>query len=90
MCISVAGPNIFSSSFQLQPAIKLLDFMRAMARSDSAIRASGEMGTEAGGMNLFATAVAERVSPTMRELKSLSSVDAALWVDYWAATGMFQ
>jgi hypothetical protein len=64
--------------------------MRAMAQSDSVIRASGEMGTEAGGLTLFATAVAERASPTMKELKPLSSADAALWVDYWAAMGMFQ
>ncbi|KAG1853286.1 acetyl-CoA synthetase-like protein [Suillus tomentosus] len=72
------------------PAIKLLNFMCSMARSDIAIRASGEMGSEAGGMTLFATAVAERVSPTMKELKSLSSADAAQWVDYWEAMGMFQ
>ncbi|KAG2030448.1 hypothetical protein BDR03DRAFT_974588 [Suillus americanus] len=72
------------------PAIKLLDFMRAIARSDVAIRASGEMDTEAGGMNLFATAVAERASPTMKELKPLSSGDAAQWVDYWVEMGMFQ
>jgi hypothetical protein len=74
----------------LQPAIKLLNFMRFMARSDIAIRASGEMGSEAGGVASFATAVAERASPTMKELRSLSSADAAQWVDYWAAMGMFQ
>ncbi|KAG2060872.1 putative aminoadipate reductase [Suillus hirtellus] len=72
------------------PAIKLLDFMRFMARSDIATRASGEMGSEAGGVASFATAVAERVSPTMKELKSLSSADAAQWVDYWVAMEMFQ
>ncbi|KAG2361463.1 putative aminoadipate reductase [Suillus spraguei] len=72
------------------PAIKLLDFMRGMTQSDLAIRASGDMTSEAGGMNLFATAVAQRASRTMRELKSLSSEDAALWVDYWAEMGMFQ
>ncbi|KAG1905243.1 putative aminoadipate reductase [Suillus fuscotomentosus] len=72
------------------PAIKLLDFMRFMARSDIATRASGEMSSEAGGVASFATAVAERVSPTMKELKSLSSADAAQWVDYWVAMEMFQ
>ncbi|KAG1821117.1 acetyl-CoA synthetase-like protein [Suillus subaureus] len=72
------------------PATKLLNFMRLMARSDIAIRASGEMDSEAGGVASFATAVAERVSPTMKELKSLSSADAAQWVDYWVAMGMFQ
>ncbi|KAG2366971.1 acetyl-CoA synthetase-like protein [Suillus spraguei] len=72
------------------PAIKLLSFMRGMTQSDLAIRASGDMGSEAGGMNSFATAVAQRASPTMKELKSLSSADAGQWVDYWAAMGMFQ
>ncbi|KAG2369145.1 hypothetical protein BDR07DRAFT_1477458 [Suillus spraguei] len=71
------------------PAIKLLNFMRSMARSDIAIRASGEMDSEAGGVTSFATAVAERVSPTMKNLKSLSSADAAQWVHYWVAMGMF-
>ncbi|KAG1835183.1 putative aminoadipate reductase [Suillus variegatus] len=72
------------------PAIKLLSFFRAMAHSDTAIRASGKMDSEAGGLNLFATAVAERVSPTMKELKPLSSADAAQWLDYWIAMGMFE
>ncbi|KAG1835812.1 putative aminoadipate reductase [Suillus subalutaceus] len=72
------------------PAIKLLNFMRFMARSDITIRVSGEMGSEAGGVASFATTVAERVSPTMKELESLSSADAAQWVDYWVAMGMFQ
>ncbi|KAG1750096.1 putative aminoadipate reductase [Suillus lakei] len=49
------------------PAIKLLNFMRFMTRSDIAIRASGEMCSEAVGFTRFATDVAERVSPTMKE-----------------------
>lgn len=48
------------------------------------------MGSEAGDVASFATTVAERVSPTMKELKSLSSADAAQWVDYWVAMEMFQ
>ncbi|KAG2145394.1 male sterility protein-domain-containing protein [Suillus bovinus] len=72
------------------PAIKLLNFLRFMARSDIAIRASGEMSCEAAGMISLTTAVAERISPTMKELKSLSSADAAQWVDYWTAMEIFQ
>ncbi|KAG2107182.1 uncharacterized protein F5147DRAFT_578075, partial [Suillus discolor] len=74
------------------PAIKLLNFMRAIARSDIATRASGEMDIEVAGMAscIRVTAVTERVSPTMKELKSLSSADAGQWVDYWVAAGMFQ
>ena len=82
--------NVFLLMFGLQPALKLLDFMRFITRSDIAIRASGEMLLEAGGFTPFSTAVAQRVSPTVKELRPLSSADAALWVDYWSAVGFFQ
>lgn len=72
------------------PAIKLLDFMRFMIRSDITIRASGEMPSEAGDSTPFATDVAQQVSPTVEELKPLSSADAVQWMDYWAAAGMFK
>ncbi|KAG1855628.1 putative aminoadipate reductase [Suillus subalutaceus] len=84
-----SAKDVSEESMKRIPAIKLLDFMRSMARSDIAIRASGEMASEAGGMKSFATAVAERVSPTIRGLKPLSSADAAQWVDYWVDMGMF-
>ncbi|KAG2119415.1 putative aminoadipate reductase [Suillus clintonianus] len=71
------------------PAIKLLDFMRSITRSDITIRASGEM-SDVGGFTPFATDVAQRVSPTVKELEPLSSADAVQWVDYWAAVGMFE
>ncbi|KAG2117013.1 putative aminoadipate reductase [Suillus discolor] len=88
--LELSAKDLSEETMERIPAIKLLNFMRSMARSDIAIRASGEMGSEVGGMTLFTTAVAERVSPTMKELKSLSSADAAQWVDYWEAMGMFQ
>ncbi|KAG1821535.1 uncharacterized protein BJ212DRAFT_903805 [Suillus subaureus] len=68
-----SAKDVSEETMKRIPAIKLLDFMRSMAHSDVAIRASGVMDTEAGCMTLFATAVAERVSPTMKELKELSS-----------------
>jgi len=65
--------------------------MRSIARSDVALRASGEILSEASNLlPLCSTVVAQRVSPTVKELKPLSSADAALWVDYWSAVGMFQ
>ncbi|KAG1870690.1 putative aminoadipate reductase [Suillus subalutaceus] len=85
-----SAKDVSKETMKRIPAIKLLDFMRSMARSDIAIRASGEMASEAGGMKSFATAVAERVSPTMKELKPLSSGDVSQWVDYWVEMGMFQ
>jgi hypothetical protein len=64
--------------------------MRFMTRSDIAIRASGEMSLEAGGLAPFSTVVAQRVSPTVKDLEPLSSADAEQWVDYWSVVGMFQ
>ncbi|KAG1857908.1 hypothetical protein C8R48DRAFT_834945 [Suillus tomentosus] len=72
------------------PAIKLLNFMRSIARSDISTRASGKMGVEVAGMASCVTAVTERVSPTMKELKSLSSADVGQWVDCWVGVRMFQ
>jgi hypothetical protein len=86
----MAGQNISSLGLRLQPAIKLLDFMRFITRSDTALRASGDLSSEAGGFTPFATGVAQRVSPTVNELEPLSSADAVQWVDYWEAVGMFQ
>ncbi|KAG2068654.1 putative aminoadipate reductase [Suillus decipiens] len=88
--LELRAKDLSEETIRRIPAIKLLNFIRSMARSDIAIRASGDMGSEAGGMASFATVVAERVSPMMKELKSLSSADAAQWVDYWVAMGMFQ
>ncbi|KAJ8587737.1 NAD(P)-binding protein [Rhizopogon salebrosus TDB-379] len=59
------------------PAIKPIDYIYRMYGSGRKI-------------NAFATGVAQRISPTMRELDPLSSADAALWMDYWASVGMFQ
>jgi len=64
--------------------------MRSITRSDIDIRASGELSSEAVGFRSFSTEVAQRVSPTLKELEPLSSVDAAQWVAYWEAVGMFQ
>ncbi|KAG2140138.1 putative aminoadipate reductase [Suillus clintonianus] len=88
--LELSAKDMSEENIKRIPAIKLLDFMRFMAQSDIVIRASGEMRSEAGGFTPFSTAIAERVSPTMQELEPLSSADAAQWVDYWAAMGMFQ
>lgn len=71
--------SVFPPGLSLQPAIKLINF----TRSDI-----GEMHKM--GDTPFATDVAQRVSPTMKKLEPLSSADAAQWVDYWVAVGMFQ
>jgi hypothetical protein len=48
------------------------------------------MLSEAAGFTPLSTVVAQRVSRTVKELKSLSPADAAQWVAYWEAVGMFQ
>lgn len=48
------------------------------------------MHIEVGGLTSFATVVAQRVSPTVKELEPLSSATATQWVDYWEAVGMFR
>jgi len=63
--------------------------MRFITHSDITIRASGDMAAEAGGFTPFATEVAQRSSPTVKELEPLSPADATQWVDYWEAVNMF-
>jgi hypothetical protein len=48
------------------------------------------MLSEAGGFMPLSSLVAQRVSPTVKELEPLSSADAEQWVDYWSAAGMFE
>ncbi|KAG2076578.1 hypothetical protein BDR04DRAFT_1068074 [Suillus decipiens] len=88
--LELSAKDFNEETMERIPAIKLLNFMRALTQADLAIRASGDMASEAAGMNSFTTTIAQRASPTMKELKSLSSADAAQWVDYWATMGMFQ
>lgn len=58
------------------PAIKLLNFMCTMTRSDITIRGILRDASEAGGFTPFATDVVQCVSPTVKELEPLSSADA--------------
>ncbi|KAF9244919.1 putative aminoadipate reductase [Melanogaster broomeanus] len=72
-----------------EPAIKLLDFFRALAQQDTMIRQSGRPDAEAVGFTDLMTDTAQRVSKTMRELEPLSPSDVKRWVDYWESVGMF-
>jgi hypothetical protein len=47
-----------------------------MIRSDIVIKASGEMSSEAGDFTPFSTVVAQGVSPTVKKLVWLPSMDA--------------
>jgi hypothetical protein len=84
MCISMAGQCSFLPDLRLQLAIKLLDFMRRISRSDVAVRASGEISSEAGGRPAFATGWP---SSTFKELEPLSATDVARWVSRMSKRG---
>ncbi|KAH7912703.1 putative nonribosomal peptide synthetase [Hygrophoropsis aurantiaca] len=66
------------------PAIKLLEFFRASAHAEGNLAAD----KEAGGVSLFSTTKAQRVSKTLRELPQLGNSDAEAWVHYWIKHGM--
>ncbi|KAG2361461.1 putative aminoadipate reductase, partial [Suillus spraguei] len=58
--LELSAKDLNEETMKRIPAIKLLNFMRALTQADLAIRASGDMASEAAGMNSFATAVAQR------------------------------
>jgi hypothetical protein len=73
----------------VKPSIKLLEFFRAIATADDAIVRSGKTDVESGGLAKFATAKAQSVSPTMKELAPIGALDVELWVSYWSSVGLF-
>ncbi|EIW76887.1 acetyl-CoA synthetase-like protein [Coniophora puteana RWD-64-598 SS2] len=78
------------AEIQRVPALKLLDFMRGLARADIAMREAQDTDElEAVGFQPFATAKAQEVSETMRTLEPLTARDALRWVEYWDSVGMF-
>jgi hypothetical protein len=78
-----------SLSHLLQPAIKLLEFFRATANADEALRSGQLLGKESGGMADFSTKSAQSVSQTMRELPSIGAEHVDMWVKYWKSAGLF-
>ncbi|EIW76878.1 acetyl-CoA synthetase-like protein [Coniophora puteana RWD-64-598 SS2] len=72
------------------PALKLLDFMRGLAISDTIVREAQDADElQATGFQPFATAKAQAASETMRTLEPLTARDALRWVEYWDSVGMF-
>ncbi|KAG9309639.1 putative aminoadipate reductase [Chiua virens] len=71
------------------PAIKLLEFFRALARGDQAIRSAGLSATEAAGMTNFSTTKSQQVSLTMAKMQAIGEVEADAWVSYWISKGAF-
>ncbi|KAF8129542.1 acetyl-CoA synthetase-like protein [Boletus edulis] len=71
------------------PAIKLLEFFRALARGDETIRSMGIDTTEAAGMTNFSTTKAQEVSETMANMQAIGEIEADAWVGYWVGKGAF-
>ncbi|KAF5322455.1 hypothetical protein D9619_001794 [Psilocybe cf. subviscida] len=71
------------------PAIKLLEFFRATANADEALRSGQLLGNESGGMADFSTKSAQSVSKTMRDLPSIGAGHVDMWVKYWKSAGLF-
>ncbi|KAG6847388.1 hypothetical protein H0H93_008505, partial [Arthromyces matolae] len=71
------------------PAIKLLEFFRAISKADQTITAAGASQAESGGVAKFATAKAQDLSVTMKELEPIVAGDVNRWVDYWRNAGLF-
>ncbi|KAF8555340.1 putative nonribosomal peptide synthetase [Imleria badia] len=71
------------------PAIKLLEFFRALARGDEAIRNLGVGSTEAAGMTNFSTGNVRKVSVTMANMQAIGEDEADAWVGYWISKGAF-
>ena len=73
----------------MKPAIKLLEFFRAISEADLEMSRSGRVDAETGGLATFATDKAQSVSRTMRELVPIGAKDVELWVSYWGSVGLF-
>ena len=66
-----------------QPAVKLLDYFRALSKAEKETQGAGAIAMEAGGFPLFETNRATEVSQTLANLPPLSEKDARAWVKYW-------
>ncbi|KAH9946535.1 hypothetical protein B0H21DRAFT_822721 [Amylocystis lapponica] len=60
------------------PAIKLLGFFENITAQEKGIR-----DVEAGGVPMFETTEAQKMSPTLLSLSSLGKDEANAWVQYW-------
>ncbi|KZT70000.1 acetyl-CoA synthetase-like protein [Daedalea quercina L-15889] len=75
--------NASASDLERIPGVKLVEYFRALVSSED--RAVEDF--EAGGLPLFETGGACRVSKTLAGLPPLSGQDARAWVRYWKNIG---
>lgn len=67
--------------------MKLLEFFRVVSESDHAISEAGYREVESGGLAKFATAKAQNLSQTLREMLPIATQDVNRWVGYWRCSG---
>ncbi|KAG6867617.1 hypothetical protein C0993_000498 [Termitomyces sp. T159_Od127] len=79
--------NASDGDVQAIPAMKLLGFFRTISESDHVIANSGLHEVESGGLAKFATAKAQSLSQTMREVQPIEAQDVNRWVGYWRCRG---
>ncbi|KNZ79425.1 L-aminoadipate-semialdehyde dehydrogenase large subunit [Termitomyces sp. J132] len=75
--------NASDADIQAIPAVKLLELFRAISQADYAIAEAGRHEVESGGLAKFATAKAQHLSQTMREVRPIGAEDVRRWVSYW-------
>ncbi|KAJ3731317.1 putative aminoadipate reductase [Lentinula guzmanii] len=68
------------------PAAKIIDFMRAMAKSSELERTWED--SEALGVSTFSTENIQRLSKRMATLEPIGRSEAKLWVNYWMQCGL--
>ncbi|KAG6888349.1 hypothetical protein C0995_009042 [Termitomyces sp. Mi166 len=75
--------NASDADIQAIPAVKLLEFFRAISKADHAIAEAGRHEVESGGLAKFATIKAQNLSQSLREVQPIATEDMSLWVGYW-------
>ncbi|KAI0942043.1 putative NRPS-like protein biosynthetic cluster [Taiwanofungus camphoratus] len=80
-----AAQEAAAEQLETIPGIKLLEYFRSLAVLEAEAREQrvGAYEIEVGGLPVFATAQAERVSPSLAALPPLGEQDARAWVRYW-------
>lgn len=74
-----------------KPAIKLLEFFRAMAANDEELaqmQGNGS-GFEVGGVAELCTTNAQCVSDAVLKMQPVGKTEAHAWVRYWISKGLF-
>ncbi|CCM02156.1 uncharacterized protein FIBRA_04234 [Fibroporia radiculosa] len=69
------------------PAIKLLEYYRSIAMLERKAREEQLREIEVGGLPVFQTSRAVKISPTLAALKPLGADDARAWVGHWRSKG---